>query len=335
VPARRIAIPVEATDTFPATGKRTERTPATGRVTFQSFNPVSSNMIPKGSVVSTEGGVRFRTARSITIPAAELIFGTPVEVRPSSGSVDVTAVDPGTEGNVPANAITVVPRNEDPNLTKVTNREATSGGKHDEFPRVTQSDVDEAVTQITTRLSTAFEDQLLDPALPGDTGTVFPETKTLGDPVFAVDPLTFVAQEVETFELSATNEGTVVAVDTTPVRVVAEARIESSVDAGFELIEGSGVVEDAPAEITNGVITFPVVITARQVLVLDPEAIKAEIIGKPLAEARAILATYGEAEFAVWPEWVGTVPTLDSRVEVSTTGPVGSGPPGPSPEASP
>jgi hypothetical protein len=82
------------------------------------------------------------------------------------------------------------------------------------------------------------------------------------------------------------------------------------------------------------VITFPVVITARQILLLDPEAIKAEIIGKPLSEARAILATYGDADLSVWPDWVGTIPTLDTRVAVSTTEPVESRAE-PSPEASP
>ncbi len=335
VPAERISIPLEAADDFPATGKRIEEARAAGRITFQSYNPVSSNTIEKGSIVSTEGGIRFRTVKAITIAAAELIFGTPVEVKPSSASVDVTAVGAGTEGNVPANAITVVPRNEDPEITKVVNRDATTGGKHDEFPRVRQEDVDAAVAELTKRLSTAFEDQLLDPALPGDTGTVFPQTKSLGEPVFAVDPAKLVGQEVATFELRATSEGSVVAVDTTPVRLVAEARIVSSVDPGFELIEGSGLVRDAPAEIAGGEITFPVVVTAEQVLVLDLEAIKAEIIGKTLAEARAILATYGNADLAVWPDWVGTVPTFDSRVEVSTTGPVDEETPGPTSGASP
>ena len=41
-------------------------------------------------------------------------------------------------------------------------------------------------------------------------------------------------------------------------------------------------------------------------------------MGKPLDQAREILATYGEAQLNVWPDWVGTVPTLDTRVEVFT-----------------
>ena len=93
----------------------------------------------------------------------------------------------------------------------------------------------------------------------------------------------------------------------------------ASVDPGFALLDGSGHFEPAPAEIVEGVITFPAVVTAREVLVLAPAVIKAEIMGKPIDQARQILGTYGESQLTVWPDWVGTVPTLDSRVEVTTS----------------
>lgn len=321
VPAQLLTIPLEAVGTFPATGKRTEEAPATGAVRFDNLDPTSSNTIPKGSVVSTGSGIRFRTDRAVTVRPAELVGLTIV---PSRATVKVTAVDAGPEGNVEPRAIGTVPRDEEPFFLKVTNPDATTGGVRTEFPRVQQEDVDAAVTELTTRISTAFEEWLVDPALAGDSATVFSETKALGAAVFGIDPTTLVGQEVETFELAATASGTVVAVDTTPVQSVAEARIAARVDQGYSLIEGSGQVVPAPAEISEGVITFPVVVTARQVLILDPEAIKLEIMGKPLAQAREILSTYGEAELTVWPDWVGTIPTLESRVEVTAPGPEAS-----------
>ena len=313
VPARELTVPVEASDTFPATGKRIEEAKATGAVRFDNLDPTSSNTVAKGSVVST-GSVRFRTDQAVTIPPAELVGLTIV---PSRRSVKVTAVDAGPEGNVEPNSIQTVPRGEEPFFLKVTNPEATTGGKRDEFPRVVQEDVDKATAALTAQLTAAFDDRLDDPDLPGDAAQVFRETKELAAPVFRVDPTTLVGQEVETFELAATATGTVVAVDTTPVRAVAESRIASSVTPGYALIDGSGNVDPAPAETSGGVITFPVVVTARQILVLDPAAIEREIMGKPLAQAREILATYGEADLQVWPDWVGTVPTIDSRVEVT------------------
>ncbi len=332
VPAQLLTVEVEASDAFPATGKRTEEEEATGSVRFDNLDFTSSNSIPKGSVVSTDSGIRFRTDKAVTVKSAELVGLTVV---PSHATVSVTAVDAGPDGNVPPNSIKNVPRGEEPFTLKVTNPEATTGGKRTEFPRVQQKDVDAAVVALTERLTTAFDERLDDPDLPGDTATVFPETKTLGAPAFGVDPESLVGQEVETFELTATASGTVVAVDTTPVQAVAEARIAASVDPGYALIDRSGQVVPAPAEISNGVITFPVVVTARQVLVLDPDAIEREIMGQPLAGAREILARYGDAELTVWPDWVGTIPTIESRVEVSTTEPADLETPTFEPEASP
>jgi hypothetical protein len=55
------------------------------------------------------------------------------------------------------------------------------------------------------------------------------------------------------------------------------------------------------------------------VLEVDPAAIEAEIRGKSLADAKAVLDRYGQSELSVWPDWVGSIPTLDARVDVRTT----------------
>jgi hypothetical protein len=80
-------------------------------------------------------------------------------------------------------------------------------------------------------------------------------------------------------------------------------------------------VTPSPGVVEGAEIAFPVVITARQVLDLDTAAIEAEIRGRSLAEAQAILQRYGTAELSVWPDWVGTIPTLDARVDVRSTAP--------------
>jgi hypothetical protein len=110
-------------------------------------------------------------------------------------------------------------------------------------------------------------------------------------------------------------------VDEAAVRTVAEANITSSVESGFELIDGSSQVEPSPAVIADGIVTFPVVATARQRLVVDLAAIESEILGKPLSEARALLERYGRVDLSVWPDWVGSIPTFDARVEVTTATP--------------
>ena len=321
VPAQILDLGVEAVDTFPATGQRVEEATATGTVRFLNFDFTAKNTIDKGEIVSTGSGVKFRTDKAVTLEAAELVIGKPSIVNPTSVDVSVTAVEAGTAGNVDANTITTVPRGEEPLFLKVNNPDPTGGGTRTEFPRVKQGDVDAAVAALTTALGTAFAERLADPALSSDGAAVFPETAVQGTPVFNQDLAALVGQEVPTFDLAATATGAVTVVDAAPVMVIAEARLASEVDAGYVLIDGSSQITVDPAVVDAGTISFPVVVTARQVRILDASAIKAEIIGLPLADARAILDGYGTVDVVVWPEWVGTIPTIDSRVQVTVDSP--------------
>ena len=313
VPAQTKTVDVDATQTFSTTGKRVEETSAKGTVRFRNKDFTSTNTIPRGSIVSTQSGVRFRTDRAVTVPRAELVG---LQVFPAAANVRVTAVNAGTEGNVEPNTILVIPRGEDPLTLDVTNPDQTSGGTRKDFPRIVQADLDAATKALGEALTAAFDEKLADPALTADGSTVFPETGALGTPTYPTDPATLLDQEVETFDLSATATGTVLAVDESAVQAVAEANIASHVETGYALVDGSSVIDKSPGQVEDGVIAFPAIITASQVLLIDPAAIEGEIRGKSLTEAQAVLDGYGRAELSVWPEWVGTIPTLDARVEV-------------------
>jgi hypothetical protein len=318
VPAVTKTVPVEASQTFEVKGKRVEESNAIGTVRFRNLDFTRSNTIPKGSIVSTQSGVRFQTERSVTLPRAELVG---LQIFPTSVTVKVTAVNGGPSGNVEPNTILVIPRGEDPRTLDVANPDATSGGKRDEFPKVVQADINAATKALDAQLAASFADQLADPSLTEDGTTVFPETANLGESTYDPDPKTLLGDEVETFDLSATATGTVLAVDEAAVKAVAEANIAPHVQAGYSLVDGSTEVDASAGQVENGVITFPATITARQVLQIDPAAIEAEIRGKNLAEAQAILDGYGTSQLTVWPDWVGTIPTLDARVDVRTATP--------------
>ena len=316
VPAVTKDIPVEASKTFEVTGKRVEETASTGTVRFRNKDFTSTNTIPRGSIVSTEGGKRYRTTQGVTVPRAELVG---LQIFPASAAVKVEAVNAGPEGNVEPNTITVIPRGEDPVTLDVTNPGPTKGGKRDEFPRVVKADITAATKAIDAQLASSFAEKLADPSLATDGTTVFPDTASLGDATYTVDPATLLGKEVESFDLGANATGTVLAVDEQAVQQVAEANIGPQVQAGYSLIDGSSEVHPSPGVVENGQISFPVTITARQVLEVDPAAIEAEIRGKSLADAKAILDRYGQSELSVWPDWVGSIPTLDARVDVRTT----------------
>jgi hypothetical protein len=253
------------------------------------------------------------------VPRAELVG---LQVFPATANVKVTAVEAGPDGNVEPNTILVIPRGEDPLTLDVSNPDETSGGKRDEFPQVSQADIDTAVAQLGADLQAAFSDRLTDPSLAPEGATLFPETGVLGTPEYTLDPASLLEQEVETFDLGASASGTVRAVDTAAVQAIAEQRLAANVEADHQLVEGSSDITVEDAVVSDDRITFPVLATASQVALLDPATIEAAIRGLPLEDAQRVLGEYGVAELTVWPEWVATIPTIDARVDVSIGGPV-------------
>jgi hypothetical protein len=320
VPADLISVDVTAEDTFPATGVRVERTRATGRVTFQSLDTSRTNTIPRGSIVSTEGGVQFRTLQSVRLPRASVV--PPLSINPSRATVAVEAVRNGTAGNVPANAITVVPPAEDPSITQVRNPEPTSGGSRTEFPRVEQEDVDKAMEALQGQLDASFQEQLDDPSIAPPDTTIFSETAVLGEATPSVDPTELVGQELESFELGLTSTGTVVAVDPTPVESIAQSRLESFVSPGFQVVDGSVRIEPGTPVVDGQTVRFPVTVEASQVQNPEAAELKRLILGKTEDEARAALRPFGDVDLRLWPDWVTSVPTIDARVNIEVRPPL-------------
>ena len=314
VPAETVTTEVTTSGTFPATGKRIEQAKATGIVRFRNKDFTSSNTIPGGSIVSTPNGTKFKTLATVTVPRADIVG---LQVFPKTASVKVSAVKAGPDGNVEPNTITVIPRGEDPISLDVNNPEALTGGKRDEFPKVTQADVDGAIASLAAQLDAAFVEQLKDPSIASPGATVFPETRLLGTSTPNVDPTTLVDQEIESFDLGLTASGTATAVNADPVRIVAEERLKAGIDSGHRLVDGSVEVDVAPAVVTGGRISFPATASARETAILDAAKLKQQVLGKSLDDARAILAAFGTVDLHAWPDWVTTVPTIDGRVDLT------------------
>jgi baseplate J-like protein len=332
VPAQRITIPLSASGTFDATGTRVAVTKATGSARFENRDPTSSNRIPAGSIVRTDSGVRFQTDQALTVPRAELVGLT---IFPARASVGITAVLGGPEGNVDAGQIDIVPNGESPLFLKVTNPDPTSGGTRQEFKRVTQQDVDGAVATLNASLQDKLTQAMADPSLTTGGATVIPSTGQVGTTTPSVPPESLVGQEVATFDLGLSANGTVIAVDTAPVHAIAEQELKAEVDPDHQLVAGSTDIKVGDAVVNGQSVSFPVTVSAQQIAVLDPAELTAMVVGKPVDEAKAILAPYGDVQLTVSPDWSGSVPSFESRVHltigtpVQIESPAPSGSPGP------
>ncbi len=328
VPAVRLDVPVEASQTFDTTGTHVELAPAKGSVTFQNYDPTAPNTIVAGSVVSTEGGVRFGTVATVTLPRATLIF-PPGRIEPSSRSVAIEAVKDGTAGNVPANSIRSVPQGENPEFLKVNNPDPTAGGLRTVTPEVTKEEVDAAVAAVRADVEAAFDAAIAAGAHAPEGTTLFPQTKVLGEIVVDGDPQAFVGQAIETFDIRITANGTVIAVDPRPVESIAEARLSEAVGADQRIVDGSiDIVVGAGSVGEDGQVTFEATAHAIGVAVVDAATLRNLAKGRTAADARAALAPYGDAVVTLWPDWVKTVPTMDSRLEITIVeGPAAGTPP--------
>jgi hypothetical protein len=312
VPAVVVSIDVEASGTFEATGQRVEETKATGTVRWTNCDPTEAYTIAAGAVVRTASGVTFATTDGVFLPVA-ILEGTQLACQ--SRDVGVVAVQAGPSGNVAAGTITVVPPSLNRVVVRVTNREATTGGTRETFPRVTQADVDAAMKALDEQLAAAFAAELEDPDAVAADLTVFPETGVLGEPTYDPDPAGLVGQEVTTFTLSASATGTATAVDEASLGQVAEDRLRTSVEPGYALVADSIETSVGTPTVVGQTIVFPTSASGLQVRIVDAAELEAQILGKTEDETRAILEPYGAVDITLWPDWVTTIPTFDARVD--------------------
>ncbi|HEY3164715.1 MAG TPA: baseplate J/gp47 family protein [Candidatus Limnocylindrales bacterium] len=322
VPAVQVEVPVEAARTFKTTGSRVDETAARGSVVFTNYDTSSGVTIPSGSVVSTEGGIAFRTQSTVILQPAGILPFTP-----RSDSTNVTAAKTGEAGNVPANTIRVVPQGQNPDLLKVNNPNPTSGGTHTETPVVTKAEVDKAVATLQADLQKAFDAAIADGAGAPADATLFPTTKALGVVTPAVDPKTIVGKEVEEFDLRLTATGTVIAVDPRPVADIARAQLTAQVATDHRLIPDSVVIDVGEGGVgEDGQVTFQATAQAIQVAIVDANALRSLVKGKTPAEAEAALVPFGRATVTLWPAWVSTVTSVDARLTVTVDDTVPGGP---------
>ena len=331
IPANHLDVPVEASQTFTTTGRHVEQSPASGSVTFSNYDPTASNTIQAGSIVSTEGGIRFRTQTTVTVPAGTFVLPA---VIPSRRSVSIEAVKDGPDGNVPANAIRVVPPGENPEFLKVNNSDPTSGGTRTETPEVSKTEVDKAVAALQKTLQANLTAAIAAGAGAPPGTRLFPTTADLGTPTFDVDPTTVVGQAVDTFDLRISTTGSVIAVDPAPVRVIAEAHIRAKVAPDHQLVDDSIQMDVDDGSVgEDGQVTFQGTARAMQVVVIDAGKLRGLVKGKTAAEAESALAPYGAARVSLWPAWVTTVTGVDARLSISVASQAAS--PGSGASASP
>jgi hypothetical protein len=324
VPAQTVTVPLTATSQFQATGKKTSLTKASGTVTFTSRNTGSTVTIPSGTQVSTSSGVVFATTKTVVVPKAIFLPPTPGLV-----DVPVTALTGGPEGNVPAGAITRVSSSIQAKLVNpsdpVDNAKPTSGGSRTDIPVVSQKDYDDATKTLAASLKSQLDGAVADPATAPSGTTLIPATAAVGQVTPSPLAAAVVNKEQPTFDLTLTATGTVNAVDQAQLEQVATERLKAGVPAGYELFPDSIKTTVGAATVSGGKISAPVEASGEMARQLDQASLLAQVKGKSVEEARAILEPFGAVSIQTWPFYVSSIPTFDNRVTLTIAPPQRNG----------
>ena len=326
VPAIRLDLPLTASGTFKASGKRVDEAPAVGSVRWTNCDPTRSYTIPGGTPVRTAAGIAFGTDEAVFLPVAIL---NPPRIACQDRTVTVTAAKTGTGSNVAAGTITVIPGQYNNVVISVTNPAPTSGGKRTEFPKVTQKDVTGALTALGKQLDAQLVTAAAAPVGLIAGTTAYPETATRGTATATVDPATLVDQEVAQFDLGVTATGTVVAVDPAPILALGQARAAAAVPSDQDLVAGSAAVTVGPGTVDGQRVRFGVTARADAAPRIDEATLRRQVEGRSAVEAQAILGAFGDVTVTLWPGWASTIPTFDARVDLRIEGLAGSSPSSP------
>jgi Baseplate J-like protein len=318
VPATEISVPVEASDTFPATGTVVNLTAASGKVRFSSQNTFVEVPVPTGTVVSTASGVEFETTEPVTVPRAN--FGTQT---PGTATAAVVARQRGPKGNVPAGAIKRLSQALKDLLVSVRNPQATTGGSRTEEKVVTQDDYDAALAGLTAQLEPLLAAALADPATTPHGLTLYPATAQLGPAEPDQQASALVDTHAESFVLKLSASGSALAVNEDLIDQVAQSRLQQQVPAGTTLLTATINARHALGEVLGNTISFQASGVAQSWRPPDAEMLIGQISGKSVSAARTIMETYGSVEISIWPDFIDRLPD-QNRIRLTIVAPQGS-----------
>jgi hypothetical protein len=311
--------PLQSTQQGQATGQRTRRTAATGVVTLYNYSPVVV-FVPQGTIVSADGVVRFATRQAVSVPDSAFFFA-------GTADVEVEAVDPGSAGNVPDQAINIVEDEEvdqqlrqgAPQNRRVRNFDPTTGGSETDLHVVRRADV----MRVKNAVRRDLEAQLSD-ALGSDPQRIYPTMDPPRADIPVPDDLVgHVSEEPFSFELT----GTMPMERTFVWRADAEAEAEEAfladegaVPPNTELAADTIEVDIGEASLDDEAIVVQTTVSADAVPHLDQgevDALRHELAGMTAADAREAVKSIGPSTVDLWPGWVDRLPLLDWRITIS------------------
>ena len=307
IPARPIEVRIEVADRISTTGRKlSPAESAAGQVTLANKTDAPVK-VPKGSRVGTSNGAVFYTLDEVTLPPQQ--WGT--------ARVGVIAAKPGSEGNVPAQAISEVM---DPALMfriTVMNENPTTGGSDKWVNFVTIEDRNRLKARLVERLKQEALPHLL--AAKSEAESIYPETVAATLVEESYDRAVGEEADFLTLRLSATVRG--LAFEGAAANDVAARLLAARIPRGTQLLPGSFRTTPLEAyEWDANSVTFRLLVEGRIYSAIDTAKVRQAVLGMTISEAEAYLARNlplaAKPQVRVQPAWATTIPLLAPRVAV-------------------
>ncbi|HKW60159.1 MAG TPA: baseplate J/gp47 family protein [Candidatus Dormibacteraeota bacterium] len=233
-----------------------------------------------------------------------------------TAQANVIAVQPGSAGNVGDHTITTIEGSQFDQRLSVTNPQATGGGTDpSSTPQMTEADFDAARAQLEQELHQAIAQQL---AAGVQQGEKLSETVIFGAPQFSTDHQPNDKVPSFTGTMTISGEGDYYA--DSDVVAAYKANLARMVPNNMQLLTESPIVVQYRllSAAKGGYLVFVGSASAYVAPKLDEAKIRAQIVGRPVQQARFYLGTLPIRSVAIkeQPMALPLMPLLDRRIEL-------------------
>lgn len=322
--ASQIPSVLKATDqtsqqTATATGQQNQGNKATGVVKLTNCGN-SSATVPAGTGVSSNG-FTYITQSAITLsdgnfspPPASTCKSTGTHV----GTVNVIAQKGGTSYNLASGSSFSVA-----GFSSVTgtNTAAFSGGSDNNVTVISQKDVDDARSKVTSQSTDDFTNKFIKQL--EDSGLyVLRSTLKVGDPVVTASPE--VGQQASSSSVTIKINYSVLCVQKSDLTKAISDTLNEQIDKSKQKISESDVLKDASVSVQSqsspAVATLNVSKTTTAVPIIEVATVKKLAVGKKSGDIKSAIGAWPgvkNVDVKLSPFWVSKTPKNQSKIHVT------------------
>jgi Baseplate J-like protein len=316
IKVRTVSVSKSNSQGFKVTGSiNVPLAPATGQVVY-------TNDLKASSFTNSPGLIFKHGQRLMNTNGLEFAQTSPDTLVPWNGgqkTVNVVAVTPGSVGNVGSDTITQIEHCCDPfdgSKVHVNNPQATGGGTDpSSTPQMSESDFDAARAQLEQELHQAIAQQL---GAGAQQGEKLSETVIFGPPQFTTDHQPNEKVPSFTGTMTVSGEGDYYA--DADVVAAFKANLARLVPNNMQLLTESPIQVQYRllSAAKGGFLVFVGNASAYVAPKLDEAKIRAQIVGRPVQQARFYLGTLPIRSVAIkeQPLALPLMPLLDRRIEL-------------------